>query len=326
MRRWAYCVLLLLAAALLCLAQERGRPAVVEWTPDGKILIASNGLLARFDFSSGEETLLARRVDAFAISSDGARLALGGLDTLTLRRYPGLEADSSPPLPAPAAVTALAWSPDNQTLAAGTATGHLLLWDLSANELWADLNVAPPSAVERLRFSADGRRLLSAFADGRALLWDLERREEVHRFALPRNPQGELEGQVMVADLSPDGRLVLATQLSAAAEGREDADPEMVLLDDRGAVKWRRAGYAMEFTRDGTSVLALAPPFRIAALYQAADAAALRIFEPPEEVTTLYLVRQSPDGKRLAGVGEDHRGQVLVLWDFSTAAVLKTRR
>ncbi len=50
------------------------------------------------------------------------------------------------------------------------------------------------------------------------------------------------------------------------------------------------------------------------------------MFEPPEEVLVLYLVRLSPDGKFLLGVGEDHRGQVLVLWDFATARVLETHR
>ncbi len=328
MRRWAQlgCVLLLAGQTSLYERPQAG-PAggLAEWAPDGKILIAGSGLLARFDFDSGEETLLDRGVDAFAFSPDGARLAVGGRGRLELRRYPGFEGESSPPLPGPVGVTALAWSPDSQTLAAGTAAGHILLWDLEENEQWADLNVTPASRVERLRFSADGRRLLSAFADGRALLWDLDRREEIHRYAMPRpDASGAVEVQT-VADLSADGRLVLVTRTP------EQGEPEMLLLNDRGGVEWRRAGYAVEFTRDPAGapeagVLALVPPFRIAALYQASDAAALRVFEPPEAVRTLYLVRQSPDGKLLVGVGEDHQGQVLILWDFSTAEVLKTRR
>lgn len=327
MRCWARVGFFLLLAAAAAAAEDRGRPAVVEWAPDGKILIASNGLLARFDLDSDEEALLDRRVSAFAVSPDGARLAVGGANRLELRRYPELAGLEAPPLPELAEVTALAWSPDGQTLAAGTAAGHVLLWDMADKELWADLNVAPASGVERLRFSADGRRLLSAFLDGRAVLWDLARREEVRRYPLPR-PEAGASGAVEVqaiADLSADGRLVLATRTP------EQGDAEMLLLDDAGEVKWRRAGYAMEFARDtagapDAGVLVLAPPFRIAALYRTSDAAALRVFEPPEAVTTLYLVRQSPDGKFLLGVGEDHQGQVLILWDFSTGEVLKTHR
>ena len=319
MRRWAQlgCVLLL-AAALP--GQQAGGPALAEWAPDGKILIAGSGLLARFDLDSSEETLLDRGVDAFAFSPDGARLAVGGVGRLEFRSYPDFAGLGAPPLPGPTVVTALAWSSDGATLAAGTAAGHVLLWDLEDNELWADLNVTPASVVARLRFSADGRRLLSAFADGRAILWDLERREEVHRYAMPRAAAAGAVAAQTITDLSADGRLVLATRTP------EQGEPEMVLLDDQGAVQWKRAGYGVEFTPEGAAVLALTPPFRIAALYQVADAAALRVFEPPEAVRTLHLVRLSPDGKRLLGVGEDHRGQVLILWDFATAEVLKTRR
>src|SRR3990172_4482852 len=146
MRRWAQlgCVLLL-AAALP--GQQAGGPAVAEWAPDGKILIAANGLLARFDLEGGEDSLLDRRVEAFAFSPDGARLAVGGRGRLELRRYPGFDAEP-PPLPSPsfgtADITALAWSPTlslpngssaGATLAAGTAAGHILLWDTQDNEI-----------------------------------------------------------------------------------------------------------------------------------------------------------------------------------------------
>jgi WD40 repeat protein len=301
-------------------AGQAGGPAVAEWTPDGKILIAANGLLARFDFEGGIDTLVQTKVFAFSLSPDGSRIALGGHNRLELQSYPEFQPQPAPKLPGPADITALAWSPDGATFAAGTAAGHILLWDTQDNELWADLNVEPASAVERLRFSADARRLLTAFADGRAILWDLERREEVHRYAPPRDEKAEPGATTELEDLSASGRLVLATRTP------EQGEPEVLLLDDRGAVQWKRAGYGVEFTRDAAGVLALVAPFRIAALYQTSDAAPLRVFEPPEAVRTLYLVRQSPDGKLLLGVGEDHQGQVLVLWDFATAEVLKTRR
>jgi hypothetical protein len=103
-------------------------------------------------------------------------------------------------------------------------------------------------------------------------------------------------------------------------------EAEMVMLDDRGGEAWRRSGYGVEFTPDGEAVLALAPPFRIAALYRGSDAQALRTFEPPEGVNILHAVRLSPDGTRLLGEGEDFYGQILIVWDFATARILKTRR
>lgn len=311
--------LVALALAAATSAQDRAGPPVVEWAADGKVLIAAGGLLARFDLDSDREEMLIGSEAAFAFNPDGARLALATGGRLELRGYPDFRLQATLPLSDRVEVTALAWSPEGRTLAAGTRTGHVLLWEVEGAELWADLGVEPASPVERLRFSADAVRLLSAYDDGRAVLWDIVARQEVRRIERPRNPQGELEGETSVMDLSPDGRTVLATRV------RQD-NAELVLLDDAGTARWRRAGYGVEFTRDGEALLALAPPFRIAVLYRVADAEALRVFEPPEAVTTLYLVRRSPDGKLLLGVGEDHRGQVLVVWDFLTARVLKTRR
>ena len=307
-------------------AVSEGRAPVVEWMPDGKVLVAARGLLGRFDLDSSREELLDSTGLTFALSPDGARLALAGLNCFELRSYPDLEAAAPFPQQDPSVsreLVAVAWSPDGETIAAGTRAGHIQLWDAELKELWADLGIEPPAAVSRLAFSADSVRLLSAFEDGRAVLWDIQEQREVRRFD---RPEGEQEAAV--AALSPDGRRVLTTRVRMVEQTGEAAgDAEIVLLDDAGREVWRRAGYAVEFTRDGAGVLALTPPFRIAALYRAADAEALRVFEPPEFVRSLYVVRQSPDGTKLLGIGEDETGnQVMVVWDFATARVLKVRR
>lgn len=308
-------------------AQAPRRLAVVEWAPDGRVLILAGGLLARFDLDSDEEELLDESGAAFALSPDGRRLAVGGRDGVELRSYPDFGRQAVLSLPGgeasesrgPTVVNALAWLPDGSTLVGGTRDGHLLLWEVEGGELWGDLGIEPPSPVARLAFSADGQRLLSSFEDGRAVLWDVEQRELLHRFVLPRNQQGVITADTKVMDLSPDGRRVLVNRVRAE-------ESEMILLDDAGREVWRRGGYGVEFTPDGAALLALAPPFRIAVLYRTADAEALRIFEPPEGVALLYVVRLNPEGTKLLGVGEDYQGQVLVVWDFATARVLKTRR
>lgn len=341
MREWQGQILL--AATLLLavagLAGESAPPlAEVEWAPDGKVLIAANGLLARFELDSDKEELLDDTVLAFALSpaagNGGVWLAVAGPDEVTLRSYPDFTWEAALPLPeaekaeaeptGPGTVQALAWSPSGETLAGGTATGHVLLWEIhpaepGASELWANLELEPVSAVGRLTFSADGKRLLAAFEDGRAVLWDIEQRQELARFGPPRSAPGQAaaEGTSMV--LSPDGRRVLLTQ----AWGQQ---AEMSLLEESGEVVWRRAGLGVEFTRDGSGVLALAPPFRIAALYRAADAEALSVFEPPRGVTALHAVRLNAEATRLVAVGEESNRQVLIVWDVASGRVLKTRR
>jgi len=328
-------LLLLLLAAAPGLAQERGS-TVVEWAPDGNVLIASRGLLGRFSLDSPQEELLDKSGVTFALSPDGARLAVAARDRLEIRRYTDWSVEATFALPESTGLhelVAVAWSPDGTTLAGGTRTGHLLLWDVGSQEMWADLSVEPVSPVSRLAFSADSVRLLAAFDDGRAILWDLEQQEEVRRYGTSRSAQdpSRAETESAISALSPDGRRILSNYfLLAPGEHREEKgqlEEEFAVLDDQGRELWYRAGYGVEFTRDSAGVLALVPPFRIAALYRASDAEALRVFEPPEFVRSLYLVRQSPDGTRLLGIGTDEQSkQVMVVWDFATARVLKTRR
>ena len=311
--------MLALAVALGAQTQAPDSLPVVEWAPDGKVLMGSNGLLVRFDLATGAEDLLDSFDDAFAVSPGGKSLALARGTVIELRSYPKLALEVQVWPPEGAVVSALAWTPDGKTLAAGTAEGRVLLWTLEPGELETDLPSALSSAVVRMKFSGDGKRLLVADAAGNALLWDVERKEQVHRFSLQPAVAAGRALQITVQDLNFSGRRVLVTRV-----GKDDSD--IVLLDDKGEEIWRRGGYAMEFTRDGEGVLALGWPFRVAALYQTSTADALRTFEPPPEVAVLYFVRQSPDGKFLLGVGEDDRTQVLLLWEFETARLKAVHR
>lgn len=320
---------------------------VLAWASDEHLLINSNGLLARFDLNSNKEELLDDTVIAFALHPHGKHLAVATPEEVSLRSYPDFEWLAALPLHEHGAaeadtVQALAWSSDGETLAGGTASGHVLLWDIEAAspaeasakagplesaELWADLEVSPAAAVTQLSFSAqtgvglhaDGKRLLAVFEDARAVLWDLEQREELQRFSPAPVAEGEQPTEASAMLLSPDGRRLLHTWVRG-----EEA--EMSLLEVGGKILWRRAGLGVEFTPDGAAVLALAPPYRIAALYRAENASALRVFEPPEGVERLLAVRLNPAGTKLAGVTESRLGQGLVVWDVATARLLKSRR
>ena len=74
-------------------------------------------------------------------------------------------------------IRAVAFSPDSTRLAAGTADGSLVIWDLETNSPKLTLQVAPPSSdspVIVATFSPDGRRLMgSAWSDVGSKVWDL---------------------------------------------------------------------------------------------------------------------------------------------------------
>ena len=147
MRRLSLVTLLLVLGATALWAQERGG-AVVEWAPDGNVLIAARGLLGRFSLDSPQEELLDKSGVTFALSPDGARLGVAGRERLEIRRYADWSVEATFTLPEAAGLRelgAVTWSPDGKTLAAGTRTGHLLLWEVASQEMWADLGVEPPT-------------------------------------------------------------------------------------------------------------------------------------------------------------------------------------
>jgi len=306
---------LVLLPASVVPQQPEAPPVVIEWTRDAKLLLAASGFLATINLTTDEETLLDDVALTAALNPAGDWLAVAHADRIILRRYPeggvrGVLRAAQP--------FALAWSSDGATLAAGTESGHVLLWEVASGELWADLEVAPPARVTRLAF-AGNMRLLSAFADGRAVLWDLESREVIHRFDLAHDASGRLLREAAVVALSPAGHHLLGTQI-------EQEKPEALLLDEAGGFVWRHPGYALEFSADGAHVLALAADSRQLLLLAASDGALAKSFALPPGVTQLYFGRLSPDSRRLVAVGEDPSGQVLILWDVATAQVLKTHR
>ncbi len=88
-------------------------------------------------------------------------------------------------IPVPTAadgITALAFSPDSQLLAAGFAAGDtdVHVWDLGTD---TETRLAGHSGwITGLAFSRDGQTLASASADQTIRLWDVTRKAERRRF------------------------------------------------------------------------------------------------------------------------------------------------
>jgi len=68
------------------------------------------------------------------------------------------------------AVTALAFSTDGKTLAAGSFDGPIKLWCVSARQEVGSLK-GHLSRIRELAFSPDGRQLASSSYDGTVRLW-----------------------------------------------------------------------------------------------------------------------------------------------------------
>jgi tetratricopeptide (TPR) repeat protein len=148
-------------------------PGGIAWAPGGRILAAVVEDKALF-FVLGKESLqplgtadkvkaeapitaLAFGPDGFFTTGDrNGKVITWGLDTgrplLTLKGKRG-------------AVSALAYSPDGELLAAGDASGQITVWNASSGQVRHTFT-AELSEVNSLRFSADGRSLAAGGRSG----------------------------------------------------------------------------------------------------------------------------------------------------------------
>ncbi len=177
---------------------------------------------------------------AAAFSPDGAFLASVGRESLSiwalraghweLKARSGLEPASS-----------VAFSPDNQTIAAGGDDGCITLHNATTGEERALLR-GHSNAVRNLSFSPDGRLLASAGQDSQVILWDVARGVRLRDLcASSANP-------VRIVTFSPDGQTIAAGEVSMLPA-------EIILFDAAsGSVRKRLAGH-----EQGVRVLAFAP-------------------------------------------------------------------
>src|SRR5262249_28416980 len=93
-------------------------------------------------------------------------------------------------------VSALAFAPDGRTLAVGSSSGSIMLWDVVGRKMWSSFR-GHDSAVRCLAFAPGGKLLASGGLDETVKLWDPKGREPLA--TLPGH-----KGEVLAAASSPD--------------------------------------------------------------------------------------------------------------------------
>jgi WD40 repeat protein len=205
------------------------------------------------------------------------------------------------------AVTALAYSPDGHTLAAGYADHTIRLWDLTSHRLISTTTWG--SAVLTLAFTPGGKALDVA-GPGAAGQWDL-----AQRATITARPMGTSEAASAVT-FSPDGKTVATAdsdgniRLWAAATGQETGAPMSSGLEPVDAVA---------FSPDGTTVAAASTGGTVQ-LWNAATGQETGGAIAASSVAVNELAF-SPDGKTLATADQD--GNVR-LWNVATQAPVGT--
>jgi WD40 repeat protein len=204
-------------------------------------------------------------------------------------------------------VTALAYSPNGTTLAAGYSGGAIRLWDLASRRtIGATTWRGTPLA---LAFTGGGQQLEVADA-GAVGTWSLANQARIIARPFASPAQGN------AVAFSPDGRTVATgstdgnVRLWDAATQQEIGPP---MSSDAQPVT------AVAFSPDGTLVAAGSTDGNVqlwnTATQQEAGSA---LAAGPAEVNTLAF---SPDGKLLATGGQDGTAR---LWDVTTASQIGT--
>ncbi|MGO9467744.1 MAG: protein kinase domain-containing protein [Isosphaeraceae bacterium] len=154
----------------------------LTFSPDGSRLVGADksGALVIWDRATGRATAATRLsniyVDRIRFGPEGKRLAVVGCDSLSLvGEVRILDAENGRELFALKGHTLnvidVAWSPDGERLATGSADHAVRLWDLTTGQGILTLR-GHTRLVTSVRFVSDGRRLISASEDGSVRLWD----------------------------------------------------------------------------------------------------------------------------------------------------------
>jgi WD40 repeat protein/transcriptional regulator with XRE-family HTH domain len=198
----------------------------------------------------------------------------------------------------------VAFSPNGELLAAGTATGDMWVWE-TAGDIPLHTYRGHKDWVWSVAFSPDGRLLASGSEDQTIRLWDVNTAQCLHVLHGHSN-------WIRSVTFSPDGRLL--------ASGSEDQTIRLWDVDN---------GHNLSILQGHTnriSSVAFSPDGRLLAsgsedqtirLWDVNTAQCLNILQG--HTNRVYSVAFSPDGRLLVSGSED---QAIRLWDVNTAQCL----
>jgi WD40 repeat protein len=199
------------------ISAHEGPATRLIFSPDGQQIISSgeDTLVKRWDVANAALIQLLQAhlspINALVMSADGQTIAsgadAGNFDQNTLVIW---EASTGRPryILNPGSLEALAFHPDQRTLAVGLSSGGIELWDAVTGMRLSVLQ-GHSSNIEALSFNADGTQLLSASADRTLIVWDMATGQLIRRIYGHTNA-------VISALFSTDGQSIFSSAYDAS--------------------------------------------------------------------------------------------------------------
>jgi WD40 repeat protein len=198
------------------LTASSGVVTALAYSPDGTTLAAgySGGAIRLWDLASHRAisaTSWGAAPLALAFTGGGKQLEVADDDAVGSWDLTDQARITARPFASPAQGNAVAFSPDGQTVATGSADGNVQLWDTATEqEIGAPMS-SDAQPVSAVAFSPDGSLVAAGSADGNVQLWDAATQQEAG--------SALVAGAAEVAALafSPDGKLLATGGQDGAA-------------------------------------------------------------------------------------------------------------
>jgi WD40 repeat protein len=277
-------------------------------------------------------------------SHDGQTLA-SGRDAIILRNAETGDRIRRLVLEDGSEITSIAFSPDDQTLAAATADYDISLWQVQQDTPIDTFRKGHVDEITGLAFSPDGQLLASASADGTIVLWDVATRKlregplRGHLSAVSSLLfagegttliSGALDGAVILWDVTPRDplrELLASVRTRVTSLATRENEPSLASgLADGTILLWdlsarQEVGEPLAGHEDGIRALAFSPSGQILASGSADetiilwDVASHTRLGPPLAGQAFRVVSLafSPDGQTLASGGTGS----IFLWDLT---------
>jgi WD40 repeat protein len=296
---------------------HHGPVASVHWGGEERNLISggSDGTVKLWDSSAEPAFHPIAGAGPVAWSPDGQLLATGTQEPQEKSGFVDIfEAATgrkiqSLPFEGHESLHGVAWSPDNQRVAAALGRpGGVVVWNRSSGQQVLNV-VAHDSEARSVAWSPDGRLLASGGLDYLVHLWDVDTERKIFTFSEHRDNIGSVLW-------SPDGKRIASRSWAGEIKVWEPSTGEVLLALSQPKGSAADGQYSISWSPGGD---------RLAACYTHGEiivwdaSTGRKIHQILGHTSDLRAVAWSPDGKRLASGGYD---RFVKIWDAQTGREL----